>query len=124
MSLKRSGIGPPGILSAANVPVLVPNEEVGHGVDHLEISVQYAWNEANGPLPNGGAMGWPLVVFANTVVGQDLSLFSESELERNYFSQAHFGAGHVEPSYSDTPSVVMTPACSQPDLKVRTKLSS
>jgi hypothetical protein len=57
--IQRSVIGPPGILSAANVPVLVPNEEVGHGVDHLEISVQYAWKEANGPLPNGGAMGWP-----------------------------------------------------------------
>jgi choline dehydrogenase len=116
--LQRSGIGPPRILSAAGVPVLVPNEEVGHGVDHLEISVQYAWDEKNGALPNGGAMGWPLVVFANTVAGQDTAHLTEAELQRNNLSQAHFGAGHVEPSYSDTPSVVMTPACSQPDLKV------
>jgi hypothetical protein len=38
--------------------VLISNDEVGHGVDHAEISVLYEWNsERNGQPTRGGATG-------------------------------------------------------------------
>lgn len=51
-------------LEKFNIPVIVDNEDVGHGVDHVEVPVQYSWlnewNEKDGKPPRGGPMSWPL----------------------------------------------------------------
>eukprot|EP00602_Paraphysomonas_sp_CaronLab_P002157 CAMPEP_0185028500 /NCGR_PEP_ID=MMETSP1103-20130426/14234_1 /TAXON_ID=36769 /ORGANISM="Paraphysomonas bandaiensis, Strain Caron Lab Isolate" /LENGTH=646 /DNA_ID=CAMNT_0027562927 /DNA_START=62 /DNA_END=1999 /DNA_ORIENTATION=- len=110
--LQRSGIGPAEKLRSLDIDVVVDNAEVGHGVDHPEIAVRYAWldkwNEADGNLPRGGVTGWPLNIFAS------IPLTKGDSRKRNTFMQAHFGAGFAEP-YTDFPSVVMTPSCVQPD---------
>ena len=81
------------------------NPEVGHGVDHPEIALLYEWNakKFGAVVPKGGAMGWPLVLFADIV-----------KTNGNTFTQCHFGAGNAEP-YTSDPAVVVTPNCTRPD---------
>ena len=116
--LQRSGIGPKDHLSSLNIPVLIDNPYVGHGIDHEEIAIMYEWlekfNTSNGTLPRGGVMGWPLVLFGTFRSDTD-NIYGTSYSNRlsKYF-QAHFGAGYAEP-YTSHPSVVVTPSCIQPD---------
>lgn len=74
--LQRSGIGPRETLQQAGVAVVVDNPEVGHGVDHLEISLVNEWHQAQQApkgqgqsqsqgVTRGGPTGWPLVLFAD-----------------------------------------------------------
>lgn len=102
--LQRSGIGDPQALAEKGVALTYANKEVGHGVDHEEVAVQYEpptrW--PGGALPRGGAMGWALGVF------QQLD-----HLERAM--QVHFSISG--PPYSDGVSVVGTPNNTKPDLK-------
>lgn len=102
--LQRSGIGPRKLLTDLGIPVIVDNPEVGHGVDHPEIALLYRWNTSSfGDVPKGGAMGWPLVLFADI-----------KETYGNTFTQCHFGAGNAEP-YTSDPAIVVTPNCTRPD---------
>lgn len=119
--LQRSGVGPSEVLEPLGIKTIIDNNEVGHGVDHAEIAVMYEWlDKWNDPvtkqLPEGGVMGWPLVIFAS-FLPEDI--FSKDETPTNNsdlkpFMAAHFGAGFAEP-YTDFPSVVGTPSCVQPD---------
>lgn len=97
--LQRSGIGPRNHLESLGIKVLVANDEVGHGTDHLEVPVQYEWlpqwNEHNGAPPRGGPMAWPLVLFLND--GDIL---------------AHFGL--AAPPYGDGSHIVVTPNRTEP----------
>jgi hypothetical protein len=62
--LQRSGIGPGDTLRKTGVEIVVDNAEVGHGVDHLEISLVHKWHNSY-PLTRGGPTGWPLVLFSD-----------------------------------------------------------
>ena len=141
--LQRSGVGPSAHLDTLGIPVLVDNDSVGHGIDHEEIAVLYEWldkwNTPEGEVPRGGAMGWPLVIFASflpelkdlysdSVLGWRQQQHQQQEKEekedkeneeddrnaRSSYFQAHFGAGYAEP-YTSFPSVVATPNCLRPD---------
>jgi len=110
------------VLEAAGITeVFVDNPEVGHGVDHAEISVMYEWldkwNLSDNELPRGGVMGWPLGAFFN-FLPENANLLTEDpeQKNRNTFSMGHFGAGLCEP-YTDFPTVVCTPNCPRPDLR-------
>jgi hypothetical protein len=107
--LQRSGVGNKKHLQDLGVSVVIENDNVGHGVDHIEVPMLYEWILKD--LPNGGPMGWPLVLFADIKHLQD-----EDKVERQRFIQAHVGTGHAEP-YTSTPSLVMTPNCTQPNMK-------
>jgi choline dehydrogenase-like flavoprotein len=102
--LQRSGVGPRALLDSLGIACLVPNEEVGHGVDHPEVSLLYAWN-TDLAIPRGGSMGWPLSLFVST---------PPDERNKNSFVHCHFGAGHADP-YVDSDAVVVTPSCTEPD---------
>jgi hypothetical protein len=118
---------PTAVLEAVGVDVLVPNDEVGHGVDHQEIAVMYEWlpqwvQHSDGDIPRGGVMGWPLMVFL-PFLDQHRNLFKEANAARGVpteplstFMVAHFGAGCAEP-YTEFPTVVCTPNCARPDLQ-------
>ena len=122
--LQRSGIGPGGTLEALGIDCIVDNPEVGHGVDHQEIGVAYEWlsrwNTPDGKGSKGGATGWPLVLFTATdspslqASDQAKGEMISPQRQKNYFTQAHFGAGSAEP-YTDQPCVVITPSCVRPD---------
>ena len=109
--LQRSGVGPRRVLRALGIDVKVDNDEVGHGVDHPEIGLMYAWNK-DIEVPRGGAMGWPLSLFLATPPDETESIHGTHE--RNSFVQCHFGAGVAEP-YTDADAVVCTPSCTEPD---------
>ena len=128
--LQRSGVGPKALLDSFNIPSVVNNPYVGHGIDHEEIAILYEWLDKwscdDGSLPKGGAMGWPIVLFASflnkdkdkdrsTDGGSDMKKHKEKheELLSDFF-EAHFGAGYAEP-YTSFPSVVVTPSCIRPD---------
>lgn len=128
--LQRSGVGPKALLDSFNIPSVVTNPYVGHGIDHEEIAILYEWLDKwscdDGSLPKGGAMGWPIVLFASflnkdkdrdrlTDGGSDMKMHEEKneELLSDFF-EAHFGAGYAEP-YTSFPSVVVTPSCIRPD---------
>lgn len=105
--LQRSGIGPRKLLEKLDIDVLYDNNEVGHGVDHLEVPVQYELlsetelcknetellNTYNG-VPRGGPMGWPIVMFMDKDV------------------MAHVGIS--PPPYGGN-EVTITPNCVNPD---------
>jgi len=116
--LQRSGIGPSDLLKSLNIPVIIDNPYVGHGIDHEEIAILYEWlekyNAKDGTLPKGGVMGWPLVLFGSFRQELD-SIYGKEYTNRisKYF-EAHFGAGYAEP-YTSFPSVVVTPSCIRPD---------
>lgn len=125
--LQRSGVGPAAHLQSLGIPVLVDNPSVGHGIDHEEIAVLHEWldkwNTAEGEVPRGGAMGWPLVIFASfrpelrdlfSPTTPPATSSSSSSSPRSSYFQAHFGAGYAEP-YTSFPSVVATPNCLRPD---------
>ena len=101
--LQRSGIGPRAVLEPLGVKVLVPNDEVGHGVDHAEVPVMYSWldkwKELDGQLPRGGPMAWPLALFFENGTTNIM---------------AHFGIS--PPPYGGN-EVTGTPNCSNPDPK-------
>lgn len=105
--LQRSGIGPRATLERLGIPVVVSNDEVGHGVDHTEIAVTYKflpqWNEANGLPPRGGPMAWPLVMFLDG----DGDTTPPTVM-------AHFGIS--PPPYGGN-EVTGTPNCMHPDVK-------
>jgi choline dehydrogenase len=64
--LQRSGIGPEQELKRLGIPIVVANDEVGHGVDHIEIPVTHALppnSNANEEMTRGGPMAWPIVMF-------------------------------------------------------------
>lgn len=106
--LQRSGIGCAKKLQELNIPLVVDNPEVGHGVDHIEIAMAYEWLPSNGELPDGGVMGWPLVMFVDLPESK-----SSGHLESTYV-QAHIGTGHAEP-YSHLSSLIITPNCTMPN---------
>lgn len=113
--LQRSGCGDAKFLKSLNIPVVVDNPSIGHGIDHEEIAVLYEWlekwNTLEGEVPKGGAMGWPLVIFSS-FRPELSSLYGNISPLSSYF-QAHFGAGYAEP-YTAFPSVVATPNCLRP----------
>lgn len=122
--LQRSGVGPKELLDSFGIPSVVNNPYVGHGIDHEEIAILYEWLDKwscdDGSLPKGGAMGWPIVLFASflkdkiaTTTTTDGSSRKHGELLSDFF-EAHFGAGYAEP-YTSFPSVVVTPSCIRPD---------
>lgn len=115
--LQRSGIGPAEVLRKAGVEVLVDNPEVGHGVDHLEISLVHEWDK-NNSVTRGGPTGWPLVLFSDIDCHES---FTRRNVEKpfpmyrpNTYFQAHFGAGTMDPNF-DEPVVQMTPLAVNPD---------
>ena len=114
--LQRSGCGPGDFLSSIQIPVIIDNPYIGHGVDHEEVAVLFQWldkwNTESGTLPRGGAMGWPLVLFAS-FRPEYKDVYGGTPVQSSYF-QAHFGAGYAEP-YTAFPSVVATPNCLRPD---------
>lgn len=97
--LQRSGIGPKSVLDTLGIPVQVYNEHVGHGVDHTEIAVTYEWVpewcEANGQIPRGGPMAWPIVMFLDDDI------------------MVHFGIS--APPYNSQNQITATPNCTTPD---------
>ena len=128
--LQRSGIGPSNALNMAGVDVLVDNPEVGHGLDHLEISLVHEWNK-DLPVTRGGATGWPLVLFADLDSNKEgirrnkdkpFPMYHPNEYFQVCFRhsllfvlqfrdnvlKAHFGAGLMDPNY-DEPVMQMTP---------------
>ena len=114
--LQRSGIGPKKLLEELGIPIIVENEEVGHGVDHVEVPVMYKWlednrwNENDGSLPRGGPMAWPLALFFNL----DDKVGDESKIKSKIKSKimAHFGIS--PPPYGGF-EVTATPNCTNPD---------
>lgn len=100
--LQRSGVGDPEVLERAGIDAILPHPEVGHGVDHEEIAVQYAppahWPDDK--LPTGGLMGWALGIFRR-LEGLDQLM------------QAHFSI--AGPPYDDEITVVGTPNNTKPD---------
>lgn len=100
--LQRSGVGDPQTLRQVGIEPVLPHPEVGHGVDHEEIAVQYAppakW--PGGTMPAGGVMGWALGIFK-----------SLPGLEQ--IMQAHFSI--AGPPYDDEVTVVGTPNNTKPD---------
>lgn len=109
--LQRSGIGPKKVLEHLHIPILIENDEVGHGVDHTEIAVSYKflapkWNEPDGKPPRGGPMAWPVVMF----FGDDI--------------MAHFGIS--PPPYGGSDEVTATPNCMCPSYEsgFRAQISS
>ena len=106
--LQRSGIGPKKLLDSLDIPVIVANDEVGHGVDHMEVPVMYEWlnqwNESDGKPPRGGPMAWPLAMFF------DISDEKEKGKKRNIM--VHFGIS--PPPYGGN-EVTGTPNCRNPD---------
>lgn len=116
--LQRSGIGPKDLLKSLNIPLVIDNPFVGHGIDHEEIAILYEWlekwNEKDGTLPKGGVMGWPLVLFAPFRPDTDKIYGQEYTNRISKYFEAHFGAGYAEP-YTSFPSVVVTPSCIRPD---------
>ena len=106
--LQRSGIGPSHHLKEMNIPVIVSNDEVGHGVDHIEVPVMYKWlekwNEKDGTMPRGGPMAWPLAIFSK--------LKDNDGFERKIM--CHFGIS--PPPYGGN-EVTATPNCTNPDPK-------
>ena len=120
--LHRSGLGPSKLLESLGIPIIVANDEIGHGVDHEEIAVMYEWNEKfntiSGKLPKGGVMGWPLVMFSKFIPEND-NLFgaeySNHRKSHSQFFEAHLGAGYAEP-YTSFPSFVVTPSCIRPSM--------
>lgn len=109
--LQRSGIGPKQMLAALGIETIVHNDEVGHGVDHIEAGLMYLPGK-NTKISRGGAMGWPLSLFLS--IEPDDSENSQGKYARNSFVQCHFGAGSAEP-YTDTDAIVCTPSCTEPD---------
>jgi choline dehydrogenase len=97
--LQRSGIGPKWLSTELGIENIVVNEEVGHGVDHMEVPVLYGWNdkwnEPDGHLPKGGPMAWPLVIF-----------FGNDEV------MAHFG---ISPPPYGGKEITITPNCMRPN---------
>jgi hypothetical protein len=88
-------------------------QEVGHGVDHAEAAVQYAWKDSqrsppgpHGALPRGGAMSWPLALFS----GLDYLPVMRGNVAVAPTMQAHFGLS--APPYDDL-AVVATPNVTQ-----------
>ena len=104
--LQRSGIGPKKMLEELSIPVIVDNDEVGHGVDHMEVPVVYKWNDkycqSNGEIPRGGPMGWPVALFPTIA----------SNTKNNTFFMAHFG---ISPPPYGGGDVTITPNCANPD---------
>lgn len=104
--LQRSGIGPKDHLEKLGIKTLIDNEEVGHGVDHIEVAVSYEfldkWKNKDGTMPSGGPMGWPLVLF------QDL----DDEDNTDSFSMCHFG---ISPPPYVKAGVLATVNVTQPD---------
>lgn len=102
--LQRSGIGPRNHLQTLGIPVVIANDEVGHGVDHMEIPVTYEWIrgdkflEPDGGPPRGGPMGWPIALFG-------------SEEGESIF-MAHFG---ISPPPYGGGDVTATPNCVSPN---------
>jgi len=128
--LQRSGIGPADHLQKLSIPVVIDNPFVGHGIDHEEIAMLYEWldewNTKEGEVPRGGAMGWPLVLFASfrpeleELYSQENDKKEQAKAEetrggRSSYFQSLFGAGYAEP-YTSFPSVMATPNCLRPDL--------
>ena len=109
--LQRSGVGPSEALESLGINVIVQNDEVGHGVDHIEIGLLYDWMPGLN-VPRGGVMGWPISLFLSTP--PDDSTSQHGTHKRNSFVQCHFGAGCAEPYTNDT-AVVCTPSCIEPD---------
>lgn len=105
--LQRSGIGPKKLLDELSIPIVIANDEVGHGVDHMEVPVVYKWNAAycqpNGNVPLGGPMGWPIALFPTTNDSDPDSVF-----------MAHFG---ISPPPYGGGDVTATPNCPKPDSK-------
>jgi choline dehydrogenase-like flavoprotein len=104
--LQRSGIGPIKVLEELGIPVVVANDEVGHGVDHMEVPVVYKWNNKyrqppHNELPRGGPMGWPVALFP--MLDQDSTFF-----------MAHLG---ISPPPYGGGDVTATPNCPNPDSK-------
>lgn len=102
--LQRSGIGPRDHLLGMGIHPIVCNDEVGHGVDHMEVPVSYKWlshfGDINGGVPRGGPMGWPIILFA------------KNEDDRVFM--AHFG---ISPPPYGGGNVTATPNCTTPDPK-------
>lgn len=88
--LQRSGIGPEDVLKKLAIPVIVANDEVGHGVDHIEVAVTHALPDLNGEeMTRGGPMAWPI------------AMFFDGEF------MAHFGVS--PPPYTEQLEVTATP---------------
>lgn len=92
--LQRSGIGPKTVLDALGIKPIVYHDEIGHGVDHIEVAVSYEYAVKNGDVPRGGPMAWPVVLHP-----------TEDTL-------AHFGIS--PPPYGGN-EVMGTPNCMHPD---------
>lgn len=111
--LQRSGIGDPEVLNSNGIKTVIPHPEVGHGIDHEEIAVQYAppkqW--PGGHIPAGGVMGWALGIFKRLEGLEQLM-------------QAHFSI--AGPPYDDEITVVGTPNNTKPELSLgyRVKIQS
>lgn len=88
--LQRSGIGPEAVLKKLEIPVIVANDEVGHGVDHIEVAVTHTLLDLNGKeMTRGGPMAWPI------------AMFFDGEF------MAHFGVS--PPPYTEQLEVTATP---------------
>jgi len=120
--LQRSGVGPKSVSEKLGVPVVVDNPEVGHGVDHNEICVQYEWDDRNldenGEMPRSGCMDWALVSFYTARGrGADNQLDPPpveeiGKTRAGDFVLAHWGI--AAPPYTDGTAIVATPNCTQP----------
>lgn len=106
--LQRSGIGPPELLNRLGIEVRVANDEVGHGVDHIETGIVYdyldKWNNADGKMPRGGPMNWPLVLFKD--------FDDESNETKKSFYMCHFG---ISPPPYHLHDVIATVNVTQPN---------
>jgi len=105
--LQRSGIGPPELLKRLGIDLRVANDEVGHGVDHIETGVMYQyldmWRNPDGSMPRGGPMNWPLVLFKD---------FEGDDEDKKSFYMCHFG---ISPPPYLSPDVIATVNVTQPN---------
>jgi len=104
--LQRSGIGPTKLLERLGIEKIATNEEVGHGVDHIEGSVQYEflekWKDSDGFPPRGGPMDWPIAFFGDI----------NDDDDDDTFFMCHFG---LSPPPYDRENVLATPNVTKPN---------